>query len=197
MSAEAVQGQKFDGRRPGARQGRNRQIALVPLGEVDTTVLQYLLLVLPEQTGLFFCHPSPTKIDLSAAYLSDRQQYHSTQLLEKLQALDLPDTSLRLGLTQVDLCVPVLTFVFGEARLGGEAGIVSMHRLHPAFYGLPEDSELLLKRVEKECLHEIGHLAGLTHCERSDCVMSFSNAVESVDLKEPAYCASCRAKFFF
>lgn len=181
---------------PPARAGR-RHLALLPLGEVETTVLQYLLLTLPEQTGLSLSHHPPAPIPLAPAYLPDRQQYHSTALLESLLALDLPDTPLRLGVTRVDLCVPVLTFVFGEARLGGHAGIVSLHRLHPSFYGLPEeDPALLLQRVEKECLHEIGHMAGLTHCARSECVMSFSNSVEGVDLKEAAYCPPCRENLY-
>ncbi len=169
-----------------------RQIDLVPLGEVDSSILQYLLLVLPEGAGLSCNLASFGNMNLQEAYLPERQQHHSTRILERLAASEEAGDHLRLGLTELDLCVPILTFVFGEAQLGGRAGVVSLRRLHQGFYGLPEDRELLLRRVEKECLHELGHLAGLTHCERFDCAMSFSSAVERVDMKEAAYCAACR-----
>jgi len=170
-----------------------RQVDLVPLGEVEPSILQYLLLVLPEHTG-FPCNLLPYwDLDLKDAYLPERHQYHSARILQKLEELEIPSEHLRLGITELDLCVPVLTFVFGEARMSGNAGVVSLHRLHQSFYGLPEDQELLLKRAEKECLHELGHMAGLTHCERYECAMTFSNAVERVDIKEASLCPSCRA----
>lgn len=174
-----------------------RQIDLVPLGEVDPSILQYLLLVLPEHAALP-CNLAPLPgLDLRDAFLPERNQHHSARILQKLEEAGFPDDHLVLGISELDLCVPVLTFVFGEARLGGHAGIVSLHRLHPSFYGLPEeDPALLLQRVEKECLHEIGHMAGLTHCARSECVMSFSNSVEGVDLKEAAYCPPCRENLY-
>lgn len=168
-----------------------RQIDLVPLGEVDPSILQYLLLVLPEHAGLP-CNLAPLPgLDLRDAFLPERNQHHSARILQKLEEAGFPADHLVLGISELDLCVPVLTFVFGEARMGGRAGVVSLHRLHPTFYGLPEDQELLLKRAEKECLHELGHMAGLTHCERFECVMTFSNAVERVDVKEAAFCAAC------
>ena len=42
-----------------------------------------------------------------------------------------------LGVTAVDLYIPILTFVFGEAQMGGPCSIVSYHRLRQEFYGLP------------------------------------------------------------
>ena len=81
-----------------------------------------------------------------------------------------------------------------EAQLGGSAAIVSYHRLTQEFYGLPADDALLLDRTAKEAIHEIGHAAGLTHCDDYQCVMAASHAVEWLDVKSAALCAFCRRR---
>lgn len=94
---------------------------------------------------------------------------------------------------EVDLFIPILTFVFGQAQLGGRVALMSAHRLHPQFYGLPEDKKLFYSRCEKEANHELGHTRGLTHCRSYDCVMHVCNSVEQVDLKRSSFCATCDA----
>jgi archaemetzincin len=96
-----------------------------------------------------------------------------------------------LAVTEADLYVPVLTFVFGEAQLGGPRAIVSAHRLREEFYGLPRDEKKLDARLAKEALHELGHTLGLRHCDDWRCVMASSHAVERLDLKEAQYCRQC------
>ena len=75
----------------------------------------------------------------------------------------------------MDLYIPVLTFVFGEAQLSDGGAVVSAHRLRQEFYGMPTDPELLHERLLKESLHELGHTYGLRHCPDYTCVMSSSN----------------------
>lgn len=91
----------------------------------------------------------------------------------------------------MDLYIPVLTFVFGEAQLTNGGAVVSTHRLRQEFYGLPADSDLLHDRLLKESLHELGHTYGLRHCPDYTCVMSSSNGVERVDLKSADFCPLC------
>ena len=98
-----------------------------------------------------------------------------------------------IGVTAADLFVPVLTYVFGEAQLGGRAAVVSTHRLRPEAYGLPADDDLLTARAEKEALHELGHTYGLLHCPAPDCVMRASTYAEEIDLKPAALCERCLA----
>ena len=98
------------------------------------------------------------------------------------------------AVTGLDLCIPILEFVFGEAELGGHRAIVSTHRLHEEFYGLPANDDLFQERVRKEVRHEWGHALGLRHCLRYDCVMHSSPSVEHVDLKGEEFCESCRQK---
>ena len=97
-----------------------------------------------------------------------------------------------LGVTDRDLFIPILTYVFGEAQLGGTAAVVSTARL-------VEDVELfgrqlLVERLAKEAVHEVGHAFGLVHCGTVECVMSRSPAVREVDEKSPQPCEECRAR---
>ena len=94
----------------------------------------------------------------------------------------------------VDIFTPILTFLFGEAQLGGNGAIVSTHRLHNEFYGLPGDDDLLYARTLKEVLHELGHTMGLIHCQYYECVMHFSTYVEDIDLKKSQFCPVCKNK---
>jgi archaemetzincin len=96
-----------------------------------------------------------------------------------------------LALTNVDLSIPVLTFVFGEARLGGRSAVISTFRLREEFYGYPTDDIVLLSRVEKEAIHEVGHMLGLTHCLDRNCVMYPSNNLLNTDVKSTRLCPRC------
>jgi archaemetzincin len=95
-----------------------------------------------------------------------------------------------LGITDVDLFIPVLTFVFGEAQLGGRAAIVSLARLAEA-----ADPARLAARLCKEAVHELGHTFGLVHCALPACVMSRSPGLNAVDLKTDRLCADCRIRY--
>jgi archaemetzincin len=97
-------------------------------------------------------------------------------------------------ITDFDLYVPVLTFVFGEAQLNGKAAIVSAHRLYPEFYGLPPNEDLFLARLIKEMNHELGHTYGLRHCLNFECVMHSSSNVDEIDIKGEALCKKCFEK---
>ncbi len=126
------------------------------------------------------------------AYDIRRGQFLSTEFLRRLNELCPPNAYKILGLTFVDLFVPVLTFVFGQAQLGGRAAVVSMMRLRQEFYGLQANETLFLERLAKEVVHELGHTHGLVHCSDRKCVMHFSNSIMEVDIKGDNFCRSCR-----
>jgi len=129
--------------------------------------------------------------DPEQVYDTARGQYHSTRMLQQLLT-NPPTTADRiLGITTVDLFIPVLTYVFGEAQLGGRAAVVSLHRLDNQAYGLPPDPHLLLARLEKEALHELGHTFGLVHCRHPSCVMEASTYAEDIDRKPAGFCLDC------
>ncbi len=122
-----------------------------------------------------------------------RGQWAAAPFLKNLNAA-LPAGALRiLGVTERDLFVPVLSFVFGQAQMEGPAAVVSLARLRPEFYGLPPDPPLLRARARKEAVHEVGHTFGLVHCPHESCPMSLSVGVWQVDRKGEAPCRSCAA----
>jgi archaemetzincin len=125
------------------------------------------------------------------AFDAGRRQYGSIPVLDMLLERCPPDAAKLLAVTERDLFIPVLTFVFGQAQLGGRVGVLSFARLRQEFYGLAANQEIFLERAYKEALHETGHLFGLVHCAEPKCAMSLSTTVRQIDLKDDAFCAAC------
>lgn len=135
------------------------------------------------------------KIDLAGTYHSERNQYHSTAILEQLMKIEDRGDYL-VAVAPFDLYIPILTFVFGEAQLGGRCAVVSYHRMTQEFYGLPADDRTTAGRIAKTAVHELGHVVGLTHCDDYECVMAPSHSVEWLDLKGSAICEECRDRMY-
>ncbi|MEM1511835.1 MAG: archaemetzincin family Zn-dependent metalloprotease [Candidatus Jordarchaeales archaeon] len=123
------------------------------------------------------------------AYNHQRGQYNAEEILNELKRRK----GFRvLGVTQVDLYVPSLNFVFGLAEYGGNAALISTNRLRPEFYGEPHDEKKFFERMIKEAVHELGHTFFLKHCPRSYCVMHFSNSIYETDAKKKEFCHVCK-----
>ena len=116
-----------------------------------------------------------------------RGQHASTAFLRWLTGLHPPPAPRLLAVTDADLFIPVLTFVFGEAQLGGPAAVVSTARLETP-------RELLATRLAKEAVHELGHTWGLKHCDVEGCVMGRSAGLREVDAKSDELCRDCRSR---
>jgi archaemetzincin len=99
------------------------------------------------------------------------------------------------GVVDVDLFVPIFTHVFGEARHGGGAALVSLFRLaaNPgrAWRLTPE----VLERAAKIALHELSHLFSLPHCTDDHCLMHFSGDLDMLDRTPLTFCRYCTAFF--
>jgi len=133
-------------------------------------------------------------LDIESVFNARRHQYHSTEILANLLRQMPDDTERILAITDLDLYIPILTFVFGEAQLRGRAAVVSCHRLKNEFYGIPADNDILVDRLIKEAVHELGHTYGLVHCENYSCVMHASTYVEEIDTKDYRFCLDCQAQ---
>lgn len=164
-----------------------------PRGAVERRVLADLRADLQGAFGKD-CEILPEEVDPDFAFHPGRQQYHSTEILKRLSPLGQAGSWRLLGVTEVDLYIPVLTFVFGEAQLGNSCAVISYHRLRQEFYGLPPDAGLLRDRLLKEAVHELGHTLGLRHCEDYRCAMAPSHAVEWIDVKSVGLCDHCRSR---
>ena len=123
-----------------------------------------------------------------------RQQHSSTRVLKWLVESRPVHSTKVLGITDVDLFIPILTFVYGEAQLGGTAAVVSTARLRLDNGFRPNDGQLT-SRVMKECLHELGHTFGLLHCQTPGCVMARSVNLDQVDTKNGDLCHDCRIRY--
>lgn len=168
-------------------------LQLVPVGDCDLRALEQLGPALAQRFHVAW-DVLPQTVNTDKAFHAERQQYHSTDILSQLRSLVGPECWRVLGVTHSDLYIPILTFVFGEAQMGGSVAVVSDHRLHQEFYGLPGDEELLHQRLLKEAVHELGHTLELRHCEDYRCAMAGSHSVEWIDLKDPELCAGCLGK---
>lgn len=169
-------------------------IDLLPVGEVSRAVLEEL------REGLAAVFRMPCSIlnealDPSFALHAVRNQFHSSEILAWMHSSSHAGVR-RLGVTGVDLFLPILTFVFGEAEVGGSQALVSFHRLRQEFYGLPPAAGVERERLLKEAVHELGHTLELTHCDDYRCVMAPSHSVEWVDVKESTFCVDCRETVF-
>jgi archaemetzincin len=170
-----------------------KHLSILPIGPVDMQLLEWLGQALYDKFRM------PAEILLPAldpafALHAERQQYHSSEILASMQRYVSANTWRILGVTQFDLYIPILTFVFGEAQLKGKASVVSYHRLRQEFYGLPQDVDVLANRLLVESVHELGHTLQLTHCHDYQCAMAPSHSVEWIDIKDSGFCEDCLAR---
>lgn len=131
-------------------------------------------------------------IDISGFYFPSRRQYDANRLLNTISELYPEDSFKKIALFKVDLFIPILTYIFGQAILNGDTGIVSLYRLRNEHYGLEKDNTIRNERLRKVIIHEIGHMFGLIHCHNPVCVMRSSTYVEDIDQKSQHLCIKCR-----
>ncbi|MEW6418114.1 MAG: archaemetzincin family Zn-dependent metalloprotease [Nitrospirota bacterium] len=170
-----------------------KKILIVPVGKVDLDIFRNIGDALAK---IFHCKVEfgreiPIPHD---SYNSKRRQYHSTIILKKIQSTKPKDFDRMIGVTDEDLYVPELNFVFGEADISTGDTVISLTRLRQEFYGLRPDRRLFLERAIKEAVHEIGHTCGLNHCSNTRCIMYFSNSIKDTDIKGPGFCNICKSK---
>lgn len=168
-------------------------IHLIPVGTIDLALLEDLCAAIPKRFKVD-CKVAPFALDPAATYHPERQQFHSSEILQHMYALLQPHDWRLLAVADVDLYIPILRYVFGEAQVGGPCAVVSTFRLRQEFYGLDRDDALLSERLLKECVHELGHTLSLRHCQDYRCVMASSHAVEWIDLRESVLCNACRSQ---
>ncbi|MGB9857036.1 MAG: archaemetzincin family Zn-dependent metalloprotease [Dictyoglomaceae bacterium] len=169
---------------------KEKIIYLIPVGKVREIILEFLR----ENLGKIFPYPFEIGEEIpipEKSFNRKRNQYLSLLFLDVLSKLDLPFSFKVLGITEVDLYVPFLNFIFGQAKIMGKEAVISLARLSDTFYGLSENLELLKERALKEAVHELGHTFGLEHCPNSRCVMHFSNSLKDTDYKDYRFCNRC------
>jgi len=133
-------------------------------------------------------------LDISEFYDPVRRQYNGNRLLKEIDSIYATDSNKTIGLFNVDLFIPILTYIFGQAYLNGRTSIASLYRFSNERYGIEADDKLILDRFRKEVIHELGHTFGLIHCHIPTCVMRSSTYVEDIDQKSASLCIKCRSE---
>jgi archaemetzincin len=166
-----------------------QKIIISPIGEMDCDLLEQ---VSSKIVSVFGYGTQTLSLLNSADFAFDpgRNQYHSTAILEKLSAAAPSWAAKVLGIVREDLYIPILTFVYGEAQMGGTACMISTFRLREGI-SLPESGALYQQRVIKEAVHELGHTFNLRHCKDSSCIMHYCRSVKDVDRKSRQLCRYC------
>ena len=162
------------------------RLQLVTVGDVAVSMLRELEVPLTQHLQLPAAQGKMGLNKPNYAFNKDRQQYHSNAILRRLAPLADPGAGV-LGLTDVDLFVPDAEHVFGEADRESRSAVVSIHRLR---LGVPVD--VLRQRLQREVLHQTGHLMGLSFCEDTRCVMSQSVEPAELDKKQAGFCNLCK-----
>jgi archaemetzincin len=165
-------------------------ILISPVGELNKELIDAIAGEIGRVFG-FGTEIGSVLEDLSFALDQNRQQYNSTLILDQLSANAPPHALKILAITHVDLFIPILTHVYGEAQLGGTASIVSTFRLNEGGSGV-NIPQKYVKRIVKESIHELGHTFNLRHCPEHACIMHYCRNEEDVDRKSEELCRYCR-----
>lgn len=171
-----------------------QNITLVSFGYFEELFLKNIAEAV-RQEFLFSVYLKEGHLDLSEFYDPGRRQYNGTKLLKEVDSSFSFDSGKTLGLFNVDLYIPILTYIFGQAYLNGRTGIASLYRLSNERYGMNTDDKCILDRLKKEVIHELGHTFGLIHCHIPTCVMRSSTYVEDIDQKGIGLCLKCKEEF--
>ena len=165
-------------------------LALAAAGSVNGEALGFAEACLASALAVDTLRLAPFP-DPGYAHDPARAQYSSTLILRDALERRPANATKLLVLTERDLFIPMLSFVYGQAQLGGAVALMSLARLRQEYYGLPPNRALFLWRVRKEALHEIAHAYGLTHCNEPSCTLRLSTDIRQLDAKGGDFCASC------
>ena len=75
-------------------------------------------------------------------------------------------------------------------------GVVSVRRLREAFYRRSADAAKQRTRLTKELVRAGARLTGMPQCNTPQCILSASNMLADIDLKEEKLCRACSQRMF-
>jgi len=171
----------------------NAPIAVVPVGNIDERLVRALVAPLGAAFGrpinLLKALPVP-----KYAFNPSRAQYHSAAILKRVETIRTREWDAAVGVVDVDLFVPEVPFIFGEADRSTRSAIISITRLRPDLGSQDTRFDALQKRLLSETIHQMGLIRGLAHCPNNRCVMFLSSTVQDTDKKGVQFCANCRKR---
>lgn len=169
------------------------KIAIQPLDAVKAEQLEVVKKGLEDAFGwkveILAARPLPKK-----AWYAPRSRYRAEKLLINLNQATDRKYPIVLGITAKDISTTKEEHedwgVFGLGEVAGRSCVVSTFRL-----GARGADELQRnERLRKVVVHEIGHVAGLDHCQEHGCVMQDAeSSIATVDQETGKFCDSCKA----
>lgn len=168
-------------------------VVILPIGDIDEVMLQGITTEVAAMYGRTVQLEKSLPVP-KYAYNPSRDQYHSASILKRVESAMKPEWDSAIGVVDVDLFVPEVPFIFGEADRSTRAAIISLSRLRPELGTQDSRSELLRKRLASEVIHQMGLIRGLAHCPNNRCVMFMSTTVQETDKKGLQLCANCRKR---
>lgn len=166
---------------------------LLPIGHVEPSTLELVRRPLESVYGRKTEVGAPLPVP-KYAYNPTREQFHSSAILKRVETARVPDWDAAIGITEADLFVPEVPFIFGEADRSTRSALISLRRLRPEAGPADMRREILARRFVSEVIHQIGLIRGLAHCPNNRCVMYFAAAVNEIDKRGSALCANCRKR---
>ncbi len=168
-------------------------IMLLPVGQVDLSTMELVRRPLEEvyqrRTEIGASLPVP-----KYAHNPTRDQYHSSAILKRVETTWVADWDAAVGITEADLFVPEVPFIFGEADRSTRSALISLRRLRPEAGPRETRRDILNRRFLSEIIHQIGLIRGLAHCPNNRCVMFLASAVNEIDKRGSSLCANCRKR---
>jgi archaemetzincin len=173
---------------------QTQHIGVVPLGTVPDKVTQ---VIAAHISGYLNLIPEvlPPMGNPNYALDKNRLQYDAGAIVEQLEEMPAAGIEKVVAVLDVDLFVPIFTHVFGEARQGGRAALISLFRLRQQTALPASTPSTVLERAAKIALHELCHLYSLSHCRDADCLMRFSGDIAELDRTPFYFCRYCAAFF--
>lgn len=187
--------------------GAGQTLELFALTPLSDEVTSALLPITTQFLGLYFqesVRVSPGRALPPAALRSSEgssSRYDAAALLEGLAGPCPADASACLAVTDQDLTLKGLRYLFGLGRPQDRLGVMSTFRLgadvRSGAPGGPRVARSVdrLRRALKVAAHEVGHQLGLAHCRHfADCVMAGSGSLEEIDDRHLMLCPLEHAK---
>jgi archaemetzincin len=176
-------------------------ICIQPIGKVDKIMLDSVKKTLAKAYP--FKIEIGKEIDLPKYYKSPRgpQRYRADSIIRCLQRLDIKAHRI-VGITGYEICTtkhdstgaikkPEYRYkdwgIFGLGFCPGRSCVVS-------YYYLKQRSKsLMMSRLRKITIHEVGHTLGLPHCPDKNCVMTDAcEKITTIDNTKGVLCERCR-----
>jgi len=174
---------------------RRSVIYVLPLGSPDNT-LDAVVDATQEYLGLYYNAPTARLAAIplpDAAVLASRDQLDARRLIEEL-APQLPDDALGMvAVTEEDLALPTLNYIFGLGSARHRVAVFSTWRYQGDEH-LDGQRGSLLRRCATVAVHEFGHVLGMRHCTEFRCLMNGTNSLQGADHHSLHLCPVCLRK---